>query len=166
MAGPVLYTFGLFTFELYPMNVHEVSHNTASDWARKEIAGAANYREWVGEGDEEVHLKGRVFPHFFAKHTRDPIGPLPGSPNTSGGLGHLDVLDNIRRLGQAHALGRGGQNVHYHLGWFIIESLRRGHSFLAPDGIGQLIEFEATFQRVPVPEDPAAYFSQIWASIV
>lgn len=160
MPGPVLYTFGAIQFEAYPLNVHEVNHNTQTDWARKEIAGAANYREWVGEGDEELHLKGRVFPHFFAKRARQSAQGR--EKKSSGGLGHLDVLDNIRRLGQAHPLVRGGNGIAWHLGWFVIDRLSRGHSFLSQDGIGQQIEFEATFERVPVPDDPAAYYGAIF----
>jgi phage protein U len=125
-----------------------MSHHTASDWAKKEIAGAAMYREWVGEQDETIQLKGRVFPHFFARaaRQREPTALKP----SSGGLGHLEVLDNMRRMGQAHVLMRGDG---WHFGWFVIESLQRAHSLIAPDGIGQQIDFEAQFQRVPIPDD-------------
>jgi hypothetical protein len=47
-----LYSWGMLQFEVHPLNVHEVDHSTATDWAKKEIAGAAIYREWVGENDE------------------------------------------------------------------------------------------------------------------
>lgn len=156
MSGPVLYVYGSIPFEVYPLNVHEMQHVTGTDWARKEIAGAAIHREWVGENDEEIHLRGRVFPHFFVNFSRQ------GGGQSSGGLGHLDVMDNMRRLGQAHVLMRGDG---WHFGWFVIERLMRGHTFLGQDGIGQQINFEATFQRVPAPFDPTGYFPSFWTGV-
>ena len=156
MSGPVLFVWGSLPFEVYPLNTHEMQHVTGTDWARKEIAGAAIHREWVGENDEEIHLRGRVFPHFFVSFSRQSGG------QSSGGLGHLDVMDNMRRLGQAHVLMRGDG---WHFGWFVIERLMRGHTFLGQDGIGQQISFEATFQRVPAPFDPTGYFPSFWTGV-
>jgi phage protein U len=182
MANWVMFQWGPIQFQVFPMNVDNYSHHTGADWAKKEIAGAAMYREWVGESDETITLKGKIFPHFFArksrgrgigqqtdgpKATRDPVTGLVqehvGSEQSSGGLYHLDVLDNMRRLGQAHILMRGDG---WHYGWFIIETLSRGHTFLAQDGIGQQIEFEALFQRVPIPNDPASNTVQMYKADV
>ena len=159
MAAPpannnrTLFQFGPVQFQVHPLNVHEVGHETATDWARKEIAGAAIYREWVGENDETIKLKGRVFPHFMAKEISyrrkfEQHPEMPEPERSSGGLNELDVLDNIRRLGQSHLLIRGDGTK---FGWYVIERLTRGHTFLELDGIGQQIEFEATFSRVPIP---------------
>ena len=180
MANWVLFQWGPIQFQVFPFNVNSMSHNTAADWAKKEIAGAAMYREWVGENDELITLKGKVFPHFFARAERargithpvwdrragiDPdTGRLQehtGGFPSAGGLFHLDVLDNMRRMGQAHILMRGDG---WHFGWFIIDQLSRGHSLIAGDGIGQLIDFEAQFQRVPIPEDGEAGIVQLWNS--
>lgn len=148
---PILYTWGLIVFEVVPLNTNEIHHTTGSDWAKKEIAGAPLYREWVGELDEEVRMSGKIFPYDNARR-------LKRADMT--GIGHLDLMDNMRRLGQAHTLVRGDG---WHLGWFIVERLSRGSTFLGPDGIGKQIEFEVTFQRVPVPMDPAAYYPALWS---
>lgn len=173
MANWVLFQWGPIQFQVFPLNVSQVSHATASDWAKKEIAGAAMYREWVGENDERIELKGRIFPHYFARKSRDTtsrlgdgstgerIVPALQFQKSSGGLGNLEILDLMRREGQSHILIRGDG---WHLGWFIVESLQRGHSLLAGDGIGQMIEFDAAFQRVPVPNDPALNFGLLWGS--
>lgn len=150
----MLYQFGLVQFTVYPFNVSEVEHTTGTDWARKEIAGASIYREWVGEAEEEITLKGKVFPHFFFRHS-SRSGQARSRFEGFGGLGWLDLLDNTRRLGQAHLLQRGDG---IKLGWFVIDKLSRGHQHLGADGIGQQIDFQATFQRVPVP-DPTFYYS-------
>ena len=178
MANSVLFQWGPIQFQVYPFNVNQMSHSTGADWAKKEIAGAAMYREWVGENEETITLKGKVFPHFFARQkkgnvalaysntaTRDPTTGLvvanPGGFPSSGGLAHLDVLDNMRRLGQSQILMRGDG---WHFGWFIIETLSRGHSLIAEDGVGQMIEFEALFQRVPIPNDGSQGIVQMWGS--
>lgn len=148
MANWVLFQWGPIQFQVHPFNVENYSHATGADWAKKEIAGAAMYREWVGENDEQITLKGKVFPHFFARAAK-ARNPNETKPN-SGGLGQLDILDNMRRMGQAHVLIRGDG---WHFGWFVIDNLQRAHSLIAGDGIGQQIEFEASFQRVPVPDD-------------
>lgn len=127
----MLYSWGTIQFEVSPLNVHESDHVTGTDWARKEIAGAGVYREWVGEGDEEIVLRGRIFPQKL------------------GGLSELEMLESFRRAGQAEQLMRGdGQPM----GWFVLERLARTHRFLDQSGVGQVIQFEATFMRCPVPD--------------
>ena len=135
-----LMQWGPLQFEVTPLNFHEYDHSTATDWARKEIAGAPYYREWVGEGEEEVFLRGRVFPHSL------------------GGLSHLNVMDSMRQAGHADQLVRGDGEV---LGWFIITNLQRGHKFIGADGVGQQIDFEALFVRVPAP-DSTNYFPGLY----
>lgn len=151
-----LFNWGPIQFEIFPVSVNEVNHTTGTDWARKEIAGAPMYREWVGEGDEEIQLRGRLYPHFYAQHAK------MRNQQSSGGVRELELMDNMRRLGQAHVLMRGDG---WHFGWFVIERLSRAHTFLARDGIGQQINFEAGFVRVPVPFGNDGYFPAIWGQL-
>jgi phage protein U len=177
MANWVLFQWGPIQFQVFPLNVGQYSHATGTDWAKKEIAGSAMYREWVGEGDEQITIKGKIFPHYFARKSRDRNIKTPiigqeasmfgnllressgGDFPSAGGLYHLDVIDNMRRQGQAHILMRGDG---WHFGWFVIETLQRGHSLIAPDGVGQMIEFDASFQRVPIPNDGSETIGQAW----
>lgn len=139
----MLFQWGALQFDITPFNVHEADQMTATDWARKEIAGAAIYREWVGEGDEEITLRGRVFPHRL------------------GGLTELEILESFRRQGKAEQMMRGDGFV---LGWYVLEKLARAHRFLGADGVGQQINFEGHFARCPVP-DPNAYFPMLYQLI-
>lgn len=134
----MLFQWGPIQFDIYPLNVHELEHLTDTDWARKEVAGAAIYREWVGENDEEITLRGRVFPYRI------------------GGLTELEMLESFRRDGKAELLQRGPPSGMV-LGWYVLERLARSHRFLSTGGIGQQINFEGTFARCPVP-DPNEYF--------
>lgn len=140
----MLYTWGTVVIDVAPLNAHEIDHITATDWARKEIAGSGVHREWVGEGDEEITLRGRVFPHRL------------------GGLKEIALLESFRRAGRAEQLLRGNGDV---LGWYVLERISRLHRSLAADGVGQHIQFEGAFYRCPMP-DPAEYFPSMYRLIV
>jgi len=136
----VLYRWGTMEFKVHPLNVHELDHTTETDWAHKEIVGAALYREWVGENDEKLHFRGLIFPYRI------------------GGFGMVTILDSMRRNGMAHLMVRGDGVP---LGWFVIERLHRAHTFLSSEGVGRQVAFEAEFARVPVPAADV-YFAQVW----
>jgi hypothetical protein len=68
-----LFSWGNIQFELQPFNIHEYDHETASDWAQKQIAGAPVYREWVGENDEIISFRGRVFPYRIGGMGKLPV---------------------------------------------------------------------------------------------
>lgn len=139
-----LYSWSLVQFQVYPLNVHEVDHTTATDWAKKEIAGAAIYREWVGENDEELYFRGRLFPYRI------------------GGLYQIEVMEAYRRHGIAGLMMRGNGDS---LGWFVCERLVRTHMHLGPDGVGQQVNFEAIFVRVPIPSAIDEY-SVLWGNVL
>ena len=140
----LLYQWGPIQFRVWPLNVHEYDHETSSDWAHKEIAGAAIYREWVGENDETIYFRGKLFPYRV------------------GGMGELEAFEALRRAGIANLLMRGdGQ----YMGWFVCEKLVRAHTFLSSEGVGQQVTFEAILSRVPVPENDA-YMSELWGTVV
>jgi hypothetical protein len=133
--------WGQYTsFQLYPLNYEEYDHESATDWAQKEIAGAAIYREWVGENNETIMLRGHLFPYRI------------------GGMNEMDLFEAQRRAGASNQLTRGDGTV---MGWFVVEKLVRQHSSVSVEGVGQMIEFEAAFARVPVPLG-STYTSTLW----
>lgn len=138
---PYLYQWGAIQFLVQPLNIHELDHSTATDWAKKPIVGAAIYREWVGENDEEIYFKGNLFPFRI------------------GGLADLEAVETMRRSGLSNLLMRGDGR---YMGWYVIERIVRNHTFLSINGIGQLIGFEAIFVRVPIPEADS-FYSGVWA---
>jgi phage protein U len=140
----MLYQWGPVQFKVFPLNLHEIDHETATDWAKKEIVGAAIYREWVGENDETLYIRGRIFPYRI------------------GGMSALEAFEAMRRGGIANMMIRGDGAV---LGWFVCEKLVRNHTSLSSQGVGQMIAFEAVLTRVPVPENDQ-YASQLWGSVL
>ena len=139
-----MYQWGPLSFEVWPLNIHEFDHESDTDWAQKEIVGSAIYREWVGENDENLYFRGKIFPYRI------------------GGMSEMELMEATRRKGIAQAMIRSGGYQGTHLGWYVIEKLVRSHKFLSSEGVGQVIEFEAVFTRVPVPDDPEGHFAQMW----
>lgn len=128
----VLMQWGPIYFQVWPLNFNELDHDTSTDWAKKEIAGAAIYREWVGEGDEIITVRGMLFPYRI------------------GGYSNILVFDGYRRSGTPQLMLSGGISA-MNLGWYVCEHLTRQHQSISAEGIGQQISFEARFARCPVP---------------
>ncbi len=137
-----LMQWGMLQFTVQTFNTHEYDHESATDWAQKEIAGAAIYREWVGENDETLLVRGRLFPYRL------------------GGMARLEEFESQRRRGLANMLVRGTNPAEV-LGWFVVERLVRSHTSLSSEGVGRMINFEAVFVRVPVPSG-VEYMPQLW----
>ena len=145
MPGNVtLMQWGPLQFQVWPLNVHEFDIETGTAWAQKEIAGAAIYREWVGENDELLHFRGKLFPYRI------------------GGMANLEAFDALRRAGVASIMVRGDGAI---LGWFVCEKLIRQHRHLSGEGVGQDIDFEAAFARVPVPNNQK-FLSNLWTTMI
>jgi len=138
-GNTALMHWGLISFQVYPLNINEYDHLTESDWAQKEIAGAEIYREWVGENDEVLHLRGHLFPYRI------------------GGMTQIEAFEAKRRSGQPDTLMRGGGGQGIYMGWWICHRLSRAHQYLSAEGIGQMIAFEAEMIRMPVPGDSVSY---------
>jgi phage protein U len=139
-----LMQWGPIQFEIYPLNFHEYDHHTGTAWARKDVMESIPQREWVGEDDEEIVFRGRIFPY-----------------HKIGGFNELEALDLTRRGGQAHLLMRGGIQNGTPLGWYVMERMNRQHSAIGPDGVGRVVNFDAILARVDVPPAPEYLSSMI-----
>jgi|SRR5262252_8655131 len=137
-----LYQWGPIQFQVWPLNAHEVDHETSTDWAHKEILGAGVYREWTGENDETLHFRGHLFPYRL------------------GGMSAMERFETERRQGMVHLMLRGRGE---YMGWFVCEKLIRTHTFLSSEGVGRQLAFESVMARAPIP-DNATYVSKLWGS--
>lgn len=133
-------SWGDILFQVQPLNFDEMDHQTETDYAHKEIAGAAIYREWVGENDELLHVRGKLFPYRI------------------GGMAQIEKFDAYRRAGYANLIMRGDGRT---MGWFVCQKLTRNHSYISFEGVGQQVQFEAVMARVPVPKADT-YLSTMW----
>jgi phage protein U len=146
MANTTLMQWGAIQFQVWPLNIHAYDHFTGSDFAKKEVMESIVQREWVGERDEEIAVRGRIFPMAI------------------GGFANLEAFEAARRAAQSHILVRGSGTLGQNMGWYVCEDLKRGHEHLAPNGIGRVINFEARFARVDTPWN-AGYYPQIFDMI-
>ncbi len=123
----MLYQLGAVSFEVFPVNVHDADSVVGSDFAVHEVIGAQKPREFTGQADAHFRLAGRLFPLKF-------------------GWGGFDVLKAMARSGAPQMLIRGDGSV---IGWMNILRLRERHSYLDPNGIGRVIEFDIEMVQSP-----------------
>lgn len=130
---------GPVTFEILPFNLTGWSENEETSFVEKEVVGARKPLEWVGEGPATWSLTAKLFPAKL------------------GGLGDLAALKAARRTGlpQFFMLGDGSP-----MGWVVIEKLAIKHTYLLPNGVGQVIEVEISLKASDGP-DAGAFFSVI-----
>lgn len=138
----MLYQWGTFQFQVYPVNVDTYETTGQTEFAKKEILGIQPPRELTGDDDEEITLSGRYH------------------PNKWGGLQEMKTFDKLRKAGLPQQLMRGDGES---LGWYSCTRLHQKGTNLRRDGIAQVIAFEATFYRQPVP-DGAQYFSKLYTA--
>jgi len=134
----MLLQVGLLQFDIAPMNAHEITRDTATDYAKKDVVGRRRIFEHVGEGDETLTVKGKLFPF------------------KTGGLGAVQVLHRLRESGTAQFAIRGDGMV---MGWFAITKVSELSTFLNADGVGQQIDVTITMERTDSPGALAAFTS-------
>lgn len=126
----MLYQYGPVQFQLWPFNIHETDRDASYDFAEHQVIGALQPLEKGGLGRDEIVLSGRLFPRKL------------------GGLSNLDALRALAETQEAQPLMRGDGRP---LGWRVITRLGERGSWLDAKGVGQVIEFEASFRLAPRP---------------
>jgi phage protein U len=124
----MLAQLGSVTFEIWPVNIHEHSHEGEAAFAEKAVMGRRPPLEFVGEGPDSRTLKGKLFPKKLG--------------------GSLDALHTMRLAGVSQPLMFGDGTPQ---GWYVIEKVSETSTYLAADGTGQVIEFEVSLKK----DDPA-----------
>lgn len=124
----MLYCLDGVTFDAQPTNVHEVDRTSGQDWAEKPLMGAAPRFEATGTAPSLIRMQGKIFPQMF-------------------GSGALGLLQTMAESSSPHMLIRGDGAV---LGWYAVRFFRERHSYLAPDGLGRVIEFDLDLVSTPI----------------
>ena len=135
-----LYQLGAIQFQVTPVNISELSRETGSDFAAKDVMRAPRLREFVGEADERLTFAGTLFPQKF------------------GGLSGIDALQAIARAGQPQMPMRGNGSA---FGWYVIEKVTDKHSYLDVTGVGRMIEFEIKLVKSPNAASVSAMMSTL-----
>lgn len=135
----MLYALGPVLFEVWPVNVYEVTRATEAGFVEKPVLGRRPPLEFVGDGRESISLAVKLFPEKL------------------GGLSSLDQLDAMRQSGQPQYLMRGDGVP---LGWFLLDKVSEKSTFLGPAGIGRVIDVDLGLSRADAPS-ASDYFAVI-----
>ncbi|GJD88168.1 hypothetical protein BHAOGJBA_1681 [Methylobacterium hispanicum] len=132
----MLWQVGPLTISRRPYNIEEWSREASASWAKKELLGRRPDREFTGEGEETLTLKGTLHPF---------------NRNAIAGLSSLDLAHSLCRSGQAVFVTRADGRV---FGFYGIISVSETHSAIGPHtgGIGQQIEHELKLEPVGQPD--------------
>lgn len=133
----MLMKLGPVTFEIYPFNATEYSHEHVTDYVYKPVLGVRPPLEWVGEGPESWSITAKLFPEKL------------------GGLNDLQKLYQARAAGKPVYFVRGDGKA---FGWVAIESVSEKSSYLDPQGIGRIIEVDIQVTSCGKPSD-GSFFS-------
>lgn len=133
----MLAQLGTVSFEIWPVNIHETDRQAAADHVAKDVLGTLRPREFVGEGDDQMTLRGRLFPETFG--------------------GSTDDLHTMRVSGTAQIHVRGDGRS---FGWWVIERVTERSTYLDAKGRGKVIEFEVAITR-SAPPSAESYLSTL-----
>ncbi len=131
----MLWQVGPLTISRRPYNIEEWSWEASASWAKKELLGRRPDREFTGEGEEKLTLKGRLHPF---------------NRRAIAGLSSLELAHSLCRTGQPVFVTRADGRV---FGFYGIESVKEDHSAIGPHtgGIGQQIDHELNLVPVGQP---------------
>lgn len=117
----MLYMIGTLALDTAPFSADAMSRMAGADIVAKPIVGGFQPKEFMGEGEDEITLSGRLL------------------PSKIGGLTELEVAHQMRRDGARFPLMRGDGA---RLGWFAITKISEKHTQLLRNGVGFVVEHE------------------------
>ncbi|MDO9428459.1 MAG: phage tail protein [Methylobacterium sp.] len=128
----MLWQVGPLSISRRPFHIEEWTRDASASWAKKDLLGRRPDREFTGEGEETLTLKGKLHPF---------------NRRAIAGLSSIELAHSLRRSGQSVFVTRGDGTVY---GFYAIENVQERHSAIGPHtgGVGQEIEHE--LKLVPV----------------
>lgn len=123
----MLAAIGMFVFETDSLLFDELARKRSWRHARTERFGAIAASQFVGPGDDDVTLSGRLM------------------PGLAGRWSSLQQIAEMADTGEAFPLADGTGTI---LGQFMIEGLDETHRSLIDNGRARLIDFTLTLRRV------------------
>ena len=136
----MLFMLGGVPLDTAPFNIDEWDRSAKADFAVKPVIGAPPRREFMGEGEDMVTLRGQLL------------------PTRIGGLNELEALHGFRRAGRSVPVMRGDDVM---MGWFVILSIEEKHESLGREAIG----FTLTHTISLAKDSPAGASPSIIADI-
>lgn len=109
----VLMALGPFRFAMETAAYQTLKRNNAYRWPVQARLQDRPTRQFVGQGEESIDLEGIVY------------------PNLAGGLGQIERLREMAKLGEPMILADG---LGFVWGRYVVLSLQEGRTFLLSDG--------------------------------
>lgn len=119
----MLFMVGAVVIDTFPFMVDGVEREAGADYASKAVMGGIKPREFGGEGDDVLTLKGKMSP-FRA---------------SSDGTAELETLHGYRVAGERIYVMRGDGTS---LGWREIDSIRETETEIQAGGLGFIKTYE------------------------
>ncbi len=135
----MLMMIGLVRFKVAPFNVTEYTHSHGGMHVDKPVIGARPPLEFTGNGPESWTIRAVLHPQRF------------------GDGGGLALLSMMRASGLPQYMLRGDGSL---MGWVVIESVTEKATYLARNGVGQIVEVEIRVRRSNAPS-PAGFFAAL-----
>lgn len=126
----MLFILGTVAFEVWPVNVTEVSKQSEAGIVEKPVIGRRPPLEFVGDGPETVTMTVKLFPEKL------------------GGLSAIDRLASMRLAGIPQHLMRGDGTP---MGFFMVDKITEKSTYLGPNGVGRVIDIDLSLRRADAP---------------
>ncbi|WP_194094674.1 phage tail protein [Marivivens aquimaris] len=133
----MLMTIGLLQFKVQPLALAEFSRTFGADYASKPVVGAAPVLEYVGPAATTFSLSAKLYPHNF------------------GDGASIAILQQIVASGNPQYMIRGDGAL---FGWVVIDNVTEGHSQLAENGVGHIVDVDLSLIKSG-PPDGGLYYS-------
>ncbi len=122
----MLYMIGTLALDTRPFAVDEMSREADASIAAKPLMGAAQAKEFTGEGEDDITLSGQLL------------------PTKIGGLDQLEILHQMRKQGTPFPLMRGDG---MRFGWYAITRISERHKSLGRDGVSFTVDVTISMTR-------------------
>lgn len=122
----MLAALGMFVFETQTALFDELARQRGWRHAETERFGARSASQFLGPGEDQVTLTGRLVPGLAGKYSS------------------IEQIADMAETGEAHELADGRGNI---IGRFTIENLTETHQALIDTGQARVIDFTITLKR-------------------
>lgn len=122
----MLAALGMFVFETQTALFDELARQRGWRHGETERFGARAASQFLGPGEDQVTLTGRLVPGLAGKYSS------------------IEQIAEMAETGEAHELADGSGNI---FGRFTIENLTETHQALLDNGRARMIDFTITLKR-------------------
>lgn len=126
----MLFQIGPITCDTFPFEVSKAERETTADFAKHALVSSPQDYEFAGEGTGTLNLSGQLLPYNI------------------GGLSEIEVAHQLCASGRPQWVQRGDGRL---FDWYVLTKVSDKHEYLSPTGVGFVIKYDLTLEKVPDP---------------